>query len=145
MLLLVTLKYHEPLEVVPERQDPEHKLLLQRVIELMNAGVIQLGGYERIHAGEIDNHCDTDTATDNETVIEVRLIVNEFSTDLNDGGEELYEYVLDDLELCIPNITYAYTCGEAPLQKTVIGIDVKYAPNPNVQYTDPDEIVYTQS
>jgi hypothetical protein len=148
-LLLTTFKYLGQLEVLPEKQDPEHKLLLSQVITKLKEGIVELVGYEKIHALDIDNHSDTvvneitptGDILENATFFEIRLIVNTEVTDMNDGGEELYYYVIDDMEMFNPRVTYVHHAGVEPVVKTVIGIDVKNN-DVSIEYDDEDEILF---
>lgn len=124
-LLLVTFKYQGELQSVAT--EAGNDAILAEVIAKLKEGVVELSGYEPTHDLEIDNHCDgTETFLEAHTIFEVRLNVDLETVDLHDGGEDLYHYVLDALELTISSLSY-YQCGQEPAIKTVIAIDVEYA------------------
>lgn len=123
---LVELKYNGQLEAVEQKASDGH--IIHELVMMMQADAdaqdaIQLVSYELTHDEEIDNHCDEGDSNENKTEFHIRLQVNEFVLDLHDP-EAVYYYVLGQLVNCQPEITFRYPCGEPPLQKTVIGIDL---------------------
>lgn len=119
---LVELKYNDQLEAINQTASDGH--IIHELIMLMQIGdSVEIVSFELTHNEEIDNICDDETATANTTEFHVRLQVNEFLLDLHDP-EAVYYYVLGQLSHCEPEITYRYSCGEAPLVKTVVGIDL---------------------
>lgn len=122
--ILVTYKY----EGQPEDTGDG---LVKELIGLLQAGGVAMTGWETIHGHEFDHHDDNhEPVLENHTIIEVRLDVNEEGLDpeeqidWHDGGDDLFHYVLEALELGEPEIMYFYTSGDAPMQKTTIGIEI---------------------
>ena len=107
---------------------------------LLQSGDVQLLNYEITHELEIDNHCDSDDTdiTENHTIFEIRLVVNEFNVDFHDL-ETFYYYVLGQLSHCESAIAYKYVCGEEPHIKTVIGIDI-HCHIQTVEFDDIDDL-----
>lgn len=119
---LVELKYDGQLEAVEQKASDGH--IIHELIMLMQSGdAVEFVSHELTHDEEIDNHCDEDGSEENKTVFHIRLTINEFVLDLHDP-EAIYYYVLGQLAHCKPEITHRYPCGEPPLVKTVIAIDL---------------------
>lgn len=127
--VMVTFKYESQLNTRMAK-DYTNGELVKEIVELLRGGGVEMCGYEQIHGEEIDNPCDTDEpVTENHTVMEVRLEINESpdeeeAIDWHDGGDSLFYYVLEALEEGEPEIMYFYTSGEEPMQKSVIGIEI---------------------
>lgn len=119
---LVNFKVEGQLENLTSDKDEE---IITEILMLLQAGDVALLAYEVTHDLEIDNQCETDpdTITENHTIFEIRLVINEFNVDFNDI-ETLYYYVLGQLSHCESAVTYKYSCGDAPNIKTVIGVDI---------------------
>jgi len=98
--------------------------IIKEILMLLQGGDVEIVDYNPTHEEEFDNHCDDSEVSENHTIFEIRLKLNEFNVDMNDP-ESVYYRVIDLLSLCDASITYNYNCGDAPLQKTVIGIDVR--------------------
>jgi hypothetical protein len=128
---LVLFKYLDHL-VIPDEKDNRNEVVINQVISKLREGVVALENYDEIHDLEIDNENDNQTPViENATIFEIRLLMDDEIVDFHDGGEDVYYYVLEDLELNKPEITYIYTAGDLPLMKTVIGIDINYPVVPN--------------
>lgn len=128
---LVLFKYLGQLEI-PEEKDNRNEVVISQVISKLREGVVALDIYDEIHDLEIDNENDDQTSIiENSTIFEIRLLMDDEIIDFHDGGEDVYYYVLEDLELNKPEISYIYTAGDLPLMKTVIGIDINYPVVPN--------------
>lgn len=128
---LVLFKYPDQL-VIPDEKDNRNEVIISQVISKLREGVVALDNYDEIHDLEIDNeNDDPNPVIENSTIFEIRLLMDNEIVDFHDGGEDVYYYVLEDLELNKPEITYIYTAGDLPLIKTVIGIDINYPVVPN--------------
>ena len=126
--MLVTFKYQSQLNINTATNYTNGELI-REIVVLLRDGVVELCSYKPIEGEEFDNPCiDDDLILDNETIMEVRLEIidaeEEERIDSHDGGENLYHYVLDALELGEPEVMYFYTNGDIPMQKSVIGIEI---------------------
>jgi len=129
---LVTFKYEGQLNTLGthHHNNPE---IIKEIIALLRSGGVAMTNWEITHMEELDNPTDLDeTILENHTLFEIRLEVDDRegtdeAIDWHDGGDDLFHYVLDALELGEPEITYFYSCGEAPMQKTLLGVDIHTA------------------
>ena len=128
---LVIFRIREQLEFAKDELESKAGLINQ-IIDKLKQGDVALLDFNRTHNEEIDNHCDSDEdVAEDHTLVEVRLDIlepldGEDPVDFNDGGEDVYYYTLEALEMRKADVTYIYTCGEEPLQKTIIGIDIAF-------------------
>jgi len=131
---LVNFKVEGQLENLATQKDED---IITEVLMLLQAGDVALLAYEVTHDLEIDNHCDSDSSkiTENHTIFEIRLVINEFNVDFNDI-ETLYYYVLSQLTHCESAVTYKYNCGYEPYIKSVVGIDIHC----NIQSLEFDDV-----
>ncbi|MHA3788307.1 hypothetical protein ACX0HA_08875 [Flavobacterium hauense] len=127
--VLVTFKYESQLNTSTATNYTNGELM-KEIVELLRAGGVEMCGWEEIHGEEIDNPCDTnEPVIENHTLMEVRLEIHnpehpEEAIDWHDGGDDLFHYVMDALELGEPEIMYFYTIGDEPMQKSTIGIEI---------------------
>ncbi|ALM50323.1 hypothetical protein AMR72_16385 [Flavobacterium psychrophilum] len=134
---LVQLKYEGQLEAVEQNASDDH-IIKELTMHMQSGDTVALVTYELTHADEIDNHSDQDGSNENATYFEIRLLVNEFAVDLHDL-ESVYYYIIGQLSHCNAEITHKYYCGEAPLLKTVIGIDL-HCDFQSIEFDDSDDL-----
>ena len=127
--MLVTFKYESQLNISTALNYTNGELINEIVTLLRNGGVA-MTNWKDAHDLEFDSPVHHDEPViENQTIMEVRLEIRnpdhpEENVDFQDGGDALFNYVLDALELGEPEVTYYYTNGEAPIQKSVIGIEI---------------------
>lgn len=123
-------KYLVTYKIPGQFPEGDSESVLPQIIAYLNQGDVELLDFHSTHGDEFDNHEDsTDDVTENATIIEVRLDFiesddEEENVDLFDGGESVYHYTLEALQTRVSYVAYHYSNGDAPLQKTVIGVEV---------------------
>ena len=109
--LLVTFKYESQLNITTATNYTNGELI-NEIVTLLRAGGVAMTNWEHIHNFEFDNptHLD-EPVVENHTILEVRLEIfdaphEEEEIDWHDGGDSLFHYVLEALELGEPEVTF---------------------------------------
>jgi len=127
--LLVTLKYESQLNTCTATNYTNGELV-HEIITLLRQGNVAIGGWARNHHIELN----TDESSDdpillNHTLMEVRFEIYDSPDEQEniewlEGNDTLLNYVIEALEMGEPEVTCFSTKGEAPMQKSVIGIEI---------------------
>jgi len=127
--VLVNFKYESQLNIKTATNYTNGELV-NEIVTLLRAGEILMTHWEHCHKLEFDSPVPSDESIiENHTIMEVRLEIHnpdhpEEAIDWSDRSDEFFHYVLDALELGEPEVTYYYTYGEVPMQKSIIGIEI---------------------
>lgn len=127
--LLATFKYESQLNTCTATNYTNGELV-NEIVTLLRAGSVAMTGWDKGHHLIFDNPGTPDEEVkENHTMMEVRLEIHDSpdgqkSADWHHGGDALFDYVLGALETGEPEVRYFYTNGKAPVQKSVIGIEI---------------------
>jgi hypothetical protein len=118
---LVNFHYPDTLEAIAGGGDDT--AIVKEVQMLMHCGEMALGDYAVIREEGHEQRCDTKEIKNNETTVEVNVMINEFNIDFQDS-DSVYHYVLGEVDACGCQLSYRYDCKSAEHVATHIGLTV---------------------
>lgn len=127
--MLATFKYESQLNITTATNYTNGELI-NEIVTLLRSGDIVMTNCKHCNYLEFDSPVQSyGPVIENHTIMDVRLEIHnpehpEEAIDLSDNRDDLFHYVLDALEMGEPEVTYYYTSGVVPLQKSLIGIEI---------------------
>ena len=119
---LIELSYDGVIELPPIGPDRDNALK-KNILEAIATQSVVMADYNPTEIKEFDHVEDySDHITETSTIIEFLIDVADDELDMHDGGDDIYHYMVDVLELRPVHIAYAWQKEHGALRKTVIGL-----------------------